>query len=50
MKKSLAAVGLVGVSAIALAGCAGGSGSDTDGDAEIRVWLVGTDPPQDARG
>ncbi|MCX6502608.1 MAG: extracellular solute-binding protein [Microbacterium sp.] len=30
-------------------GCAGGSGSDTDGDAEIRVWLVGTDTPQDAR-
>jgi N,N'-diacetylchitobiose transport system substrate-binding protein len=50
MKKSLAAVALLGVSAIALAGCAGGnaSGSD-DGDVEIRVWLVGTDTPQDAR-
>ncbi|MBB2975657.1 N,N'-diacetylchitobiose transport system substrate-binding protein [Microbacterium endophyticum] len=50
MKKSLGAVALLGASALTLAGCAG-SGSDTasaDG-AEIRVWLVGTDTPQDAR-
>ncbi|MDQ1131284.1 extracellular solute-binding protein [Microbacterium sp. SORGH_AS_0888] len=50
MKKSLGAVALLGVSAIALAGCAGsGSGTSSDGNAEIRVWLVGTDTPQDAR-
>jgi N,N'-diacetylchitobiose transport system substrate-binding protein len=50
MKKSLAAVALLGASAIALAGCAGGSGSGSSADgAEIRVWLVGTDTPQDAR-
>lgn len=50
MKKSLGAVAVLGASAIALAGCAGGgSGSDTAAGAEIRVWLVGTDTPQDAR-
>ncbi|MBA8817518.1 N,N'-diacetylchitobiose transport system substrate-binding protein [Microbacterium halimionae] len=50
MKKSLGAVALLGVSALTLAGCAG-SGSDTASadSAEIRVWLVGTDTPQDAR-
>jgi N,N'-diacetylchitobiose transport system substrate-binding protein len=51
MKKSLGAVALFGASALALAGCAGGGGGSTDSqqDAEIRVWLVGTDTPQDAR-
>ncbi|MEV7694878.1 extracellular solute-binding protein [Microbacterium sp. NPDC089189] len=50
MKKSLGAVALLGASAIALAGCAGGaSGSDSAGSAELRVWLVGTDTPQEAR-
>lgn len=51
MKKSLGAIAVLGVSALALAGCAGGgsdSGSSSEG-AEIRVWLVGTDTPQDAR-
>ncbi|WP_125131323.1 extracellular solute-binding protein [Microbacterium sp. 10M-3C3] len=50
MNRKLAAVALVGASALALAGCAGGSAGGDDGDgAEIRVWLVGTDTPQDAR-
>lgn len=50
MKKSLGAVALLGVSAIALAGCAGtGGGTSSGSAAEIRVWLVGTDTPQDAR-
>lgn len=50
MKKSLGAVALLGVSAIALAGCAGtGGGTSSGGAAEIRVWLVGTDTPQEAR-
>ncbi|MFB7892997.1 extracellular solute-binding protein [Microbacterium sp. NPDC056044] len=54
MKKTLGAVALIGASALVLAGCAGGSGSGGGGSsseegAEIRVWLVGTDTPQDAR-
>ena len=52
MKKTLGAVALIGASALVLAGCAGGSdngGSSSDEGAEIRVWLVGTDTPQDAR-
>ncbi|KQP69305.1 sugar transporter [Microbacterium sp. Leaf288] len=52
MKKTLGAVALIGASALVLAGCAGGSdngGSSADEGAEIRVWLVGTDTPQDAR-
>ena len=52
MKKTLGALALLGASAIVLAGCAGGSGDrsarPTEG-AEIRVWLVGTDTPQEAR-
>ena len=52
MKKTLGAVALLGASALVLAGCAGagddGSSSDTEG-AEIRVWLNGTDTPQEAR-
>lgn len=51
MKKMLGAVALLGASAIALAGCAGGGGgssADAEG-AEIRVWLVGADTPQEAR-
>jgi N,N'-diacetylchitobiose transport system substrate-binding protein len=51
MNKKTAAVALVGATAMALAGCAGGS-SSTDGGgegAELRVWLVGTDTPQEAR-
>ncbi|ALJ19187.1 extracellular solute-binding protein [Microbacterium sp. No. 7] len=59
MNKKLGALALLGASAIALAGCGGGSTGSTGGDggdatgdaggAEIRVWLVGTDTPQDAR-
>jgi len=49
MKKSLGAVALLGASALALAGCAGSGGSSGSADAEIRVWLVGTDTPQEAR-
>src|SRR5690606_31476719 len=43
---------LVGAAAVVLAGCASGSGGSNPSDsaeAEIRVWLVGTDTPQDAR-
>ena len=53
MNKKLGALALVGASAVALAGCAGGSGAASGGEsggaAEIRVWLVGTDTPQEAR-
>ncbi len=53
MKKTLGAVALIGASALVLAGCAGGSGdgggSSSEEGAEIRVWLVGADTPQDAR-
>ncbi len=51
MNKKLGAVALLGASAVVLAGCAGGGGGSptTAGPAEIRVWLVGTDTPQDAR-
>jgi N,N'-diacetylchitobiose transport system substrate-binding protein len=54
-KKAMAAMGLLGAGALALAGCAGSTsgGGETDAPAaegaEIRVWLVGTDTPQDAR-
>ncbi|TQJ29588.1 extracellular solute-binding protein [Microbacterium sp. SLBN-146] len=51
MKKTLGAAALLGATALVLAGCAGGADAgspDTDG-AEIRVWLVGTDTPQEAR-
>ena len=53
MNKKLGALALLGASAVVLAGCAGGGtsgGSDgTPAAAELRVWLVGTDTPQDAR-
>ncbi|KAA9144442.1 extracellular solute-binding protein, partial [Microbacterium lushaniae] len=48
MNRKLASVALAGASALALAGCAGGGSAGGDG-AEIRVWLVGTDTPQEAR-
>ena len=44
MKKSLGAIALLGMSALVLAGCTADSES-----AEIRVWLVGTETPQEAR-
>lgn len=51
MKKTLGAVALLGATALALAGCAGtsGGGSTEEAGAEIRVWLNGTDTPQEAR-
>ena len=51
MRKTMGAVVLLGASALVLAGCSGTSG-DSGGDAggaEIRVWLVGADTPQEAR-
>ncbi|NYF15741.1 N,N'-diacetylchitobiose transport system substrate-binding protein [Microbacterium sp. AK009] len=50
MKKTLVSAALLGVGAVVLAGCAGGTGSAGSADgAEIRVWLVGADTPQEAR-
>ena len=53
MRKTTLAVTALGVTAaLALAGCAGGSSGDTGGGddaAAIRVWLNGTDTPQEAR-
>ena len=50
MNKKLGALALLGATAVVLAGCAGGGGAPTtEGPAEIRVWLVGTDTPQEAR-
>ncbi|HEX5730587.1 extracellular solute-binding protein [Microbacterium sp.] len=51
MNKTLGAVALLGASALVLAGCAGGNdaASDSGDGAEIRVWLVGADTPQEAR-
>jgi N,N'-diacetylchitobiose transport system substrate-binding protein len=45
--RKLALAAAVAASAIVLAGCSTSSGSDEP--AEIRVWLVGADTPQDAR-
>src|ERR671913_1175930 len=46
-KLGIAALGAV--AALTLAGCAsGGTGASEEG-AEIRVWLVGADTPQEAR-
>ncbi len=51
MNKTLGAVALLGASALVLAGCAGSNdaASDSGDGAEIRVWLVGADTPQEAR-
>jgi N,N'-diacetylchitobiose transport system substrate-binding protein len=51
MNKKLGALALVGASAVALAGCAGGAGGSSSEAAggEITVWLVGTDTPDTAR-
>lgn len=52
MNRKLAGLAIVGAAALALTGCTGG-GSGSDGsDAEtgtLKVWLVGTDTPKDAR-
>ena len=45
-KLSFAAVGIV--AALALAGCSGGAAPEA-ATGDIRVWLVGTDTPQEAR-
>ena len=45
-KLSFAAVGVV--AALALAGCSGGAAPEAE-TGDIRVWLVGTDTPQEAR-
>lgn len=59
MKRTIiGGVALLGASALALAGCGSGSdaggGGDTGGGSseeggELRVWLVGTDTPEEAR-
>ena len=50
MNKKLGGLAVLGAAAIVLAGCAGGSGTPAaEEDAEVRVWLVGADTPQDAR-
>ncbi|GHF20036.1 extracellular solute-binding protein [Pseudolysinimonas yzui] len=46
--RKLALAAAVAASAIVLAGCSTPSGGDGE-PAEIRVWLVGADTPQDAR-
>ena len=47
--RKLGIVALGAAAALTLAGCAsGGSGASEEG-AEIRVWLVGTDTPDEAR-
>ncbi|PJJ73111.1 N,N'-diacetylchitobiose transport system substrate-binding protein [Diaminobutyricimonas aerilata] len=47
--RKLGYVGLLAASALALAGCASGGSSGGDESAEIRVWLNGTDTPDEAR-
>jgi N,N'-diacetylchitobiose transport system substrate-binding protein len=50
MRKNLGIVALGAATALALAGCAsGGSDASSADGAEIRVWLVGTDTPDEAR-
>lgn len=51
MKKNLGAIAAVGAAAMLLAGCAsGGTPADTNSEgATVRVWLVGTDTPAEAR-
>jgi N,N'-diacetylchitobiose transport system substrate-binding protein len=52
MKKTLGAMALLAASAVVLAGCGASDDGGSEGsaeDAEIRVWLVGADTPQEAR-
>lgn len=48
MRKLSTAVAIGAVAALALAGCAGGAAPEAE-TGDIRVWLVGTDTPQEAR-
>ena len=47
--RKLGIVALGAAAAITLAGCASGGTGASDEGAEIRVWLVGTDTPDEAR-
>jgi N,N'-diacetylchitobiose transport system substrate-binding protein len=50
--RKLSFAAIAAVAAITLAGCAGGGDTPPaadEGPADIRVWLVGTDTPQEAR-
>ncbi|WP_246087406.1 extracellular solute-binding protein [Paramicrobacterium agarici] len=50
MMRKTGIVALGAIAALALAGCSGSAeGASDGGSAEIRVWLVGTDTPDDAR-
>lgn len=50
MRKTLGIVALGAAAALTLAGCAsGGNEASSEEGAEIRVWLVGTDTPDEAR-
>ena len=48
--RKLSIAAMVAAAAIALAGCAGDGGTPSESETgDIRVWLVGTDTPQEAR-
>lgn len=47
--RKLGIVALGAAAALTLAGCASGGDAASDEGAEIRVWLVGTDTPDEAR-
>jgi N,N'-diacetylchitobiose transport system substrate-binding protein len=47
--KKIGIVAATAVAALALAGCSGGGADGGDASGEIRVWLNGTDTPQEAR-
>ncbi|MFE6254971.1 extracellular solute-binding protein [Agromyces sp. NPDC057865] len=47
--RKLGIVALGAAAALTLAGCASGGSGASDEGAEIRVWLVGTDTPDEAR-
>ncbi|QPZ39225.1 extracellular solute-binding protein [Paramicrobacterium chengjingii] len=50
MMRKTGIVALGAIAALALAGCSGSAeGASDDASAEIRVWLVGTDTPDEAR-
>ena len=47
--RKLGIVALGAAAALTLAGCASGGAGGSEEGAEIRVWLVGTDTPDEAR-